>query len=83
MGEFVQCEPRHENSFTSDSFLQSSLRRLVPGPVLETIRADLTLFGHRCATDIQVSLRREVMDCTPALAAFRCSGENVKSIPHS
>lgn len=76
VGEFVQCEPRHENSFTSDSFLQSYLRRVVPGHILETIRPDLNNFGHRCATDVQV-LGRECEVNPPQLIQTSAWGERV------
>ena len=54
VGEFVQWEPRHENSFSSDGFLQSYLKRVMPPQLLQSITSDLTNFGQRCATDIQV-----------------------------
>ena len=54
VGDFVQCEPRHENSFTSDSFLQSYLARQVPREAAQLIAADLATFGQRCASEIQV-----------------------------
>ena len=47
VGEFVQWEPRHENSFSSDSFLQSYLARVLPAELLDDIRPDLTNFGLR------------------------------------
>lgn len=76
VGEFVQCEPWHENSFTSDSFLQSYLRRVVPGHILDTISPDLNNFGHRCATDIQV-LGRECEVNPPQLIQTSAWGERV------
>ena len=51
-GSFVQAEPQHENTFTSDAFLQSYLRRVIHKDLLDSIEADLTRFGERCATDI-------------------------------
>ena len=55
VGEFVQCDPQHENPFTSDSFLQSYLSRLLPREAEHMIRSDLESFGDRCASEIQVS----------------------------
>ena len=54
VGNFVQSEPQHENPFTSDSFLQSYLSRLLPQEIQTVIRPDLKMFGEKCATNIQV-----------------------------
>ena len=54
VGNFVQSEPQHENPFTSDSFLQSYLSRLLPQEIQTVIRPDLEMFGEKCATNIQV-----------------------------
>ena len=76
VGEFVQWEPRHENSFSSDSFLQSYLARVLPAELLDDIRPDLTNFGLRCATDIQV-LGRECEANPPQLIQTSAWGERV------
>ena len=76
VGEFVQLEPRHENSFSSDSFLQSYLARVLPAQLLDTIRPDLNNFGLRCATEIQV-LGRECEANPPQLIQTSAWGERV------
>ena len=76
VGEFVQWEPRHENSFSSDSFLQSYLSRVLPAQLLDTIRPDLNNFGLRCATEIQV-LGRECEANPPQLIQTSAWGERV------
>ena len=56
VGDFVLKEPQHENPFTSDSFLQSTLARLVPQEAATLIASDLSTFGQRCASEIQVTV---------------------------
>ena len=76
VGEFVQAEPRHENSFSSDSFLQSYLARVLPVSLLDNIRPDLERFGVRCATDIE-ALGRECEVNPPQLIQTSAWGERV------
>ena len=76
VGEFVQWEPRHENSFSSDSFLQAYLERVLPAELLDTIRPDLTNFGLRCATEIEV-LGRECEANPPQLVQTSAWGQRV------
>ena len=79
VGDFVQCEPRHENSFTSDSFLQSYLARQVPREAAQLIAADLATFGQRCATEIQV-LGRQCELSPPYLVQTSAWGERLDHI---
>eukprot|EP00088_Acartia_fossae_P033683 TRINITY_DN34511_c0_g1_i2.p1 TRINITY_DN34511_c0_g1~~TRINITY_DN34511_c0_g1_i2.p1 ORF type:complete len:627 (-),score=103.98 TRINITY_DN34511_c0_g1_i2:156-2036(-) len=51
-GDFIQVEPEHQNSYTSDSFLQSYLRHNIPSEVMNSIDTDLTQFGGKCAHEI-------------------------------
>lgn len=76
VGEFVQLEPRHENIFTSDGFLQSYLARLVPAQLLADIRPDLINFGLRCATEVEV-LGRECEANPPTLVKTSAWGRRV------
>jgi len=79
VGNFVQEEPQHENSFTSDTFLQSFLRRTVPKDIMDAIEPDLTRFGERCATDIY-ALGQECEVNPPYLRQSTAWGRRVDQI---
>ena len=79
VGKFVQPEPHHENAFTSDSFLQSYLRRVIPKDIMDTIEPDLSMFGERCATDIY-ALGQECEVNPPYLVQSTAWGRRVDHI---
>lgn len=79
VGNFVQSEPQHENPFTSDSFLQSYLSRLLPQEIQTVIRPDLEMFGEKCATNIQV-LGRECEASPPYLVQSSAWGRRVDQL---
>ena len=53
VGGFHQAEPQHENTFTSDAFLQYYMKRIIPTDFFDSIELDLARFGEHCATDYQ------------------------------
>ena len=79
VGNFIQAEPEHENSFTSDVFLQSYLRRALPKDVLDSIEPDLTSFGMKCATEI-FALGQECEVNPPYLRQTTAWGRKVDKI---
>jgi len=79
VGKFVQSEPQHENSFSSDDFLQSFLKRTIPKDIMDRIEPDLTRFGERCATDIY-ALGQECEVNPPYLRQTTAWGKRVDQI---
>lgn len=78
-GDFIQAEPRHENAWSSDEFLQSYLRRLLPTDLLGQIEPDLNRFGERVAGDIW-RLGRECEENPPTLRQYDAWGKRIDQI---
>ncbi|XP_023332760.1 acyl-CoA dehydrogenase family member 11 [Eurytemora carolleeae] len=78
-GDFVQAEPQHQNSWTSDGFLQSYFKLNLPKEIFNQIEPDLTRFGGRCADDIW-KLGRECEENPPYLRQTTAWGKRVDDI---
>ena len=79
LGGFTQAEPHHENPFSSDAFLQSYLRRIIPQDLFDSLEPDLTSFGHECATTYQ-ALSQECEANPPYLVQSTAWGRRVDQI---
>jgi len=78
-GGFTQAGPQHENPFSSDAFLQSFLRRIIPQDLFDSLEPDLTRFGHDCATKYQ-ELSQECEANPPYLVQTNAWGRRVDEI---
>ncbi|CAH1801951.1 unnamed protein product [Owenia fusiformis] len=79
IGEFFQAQPNLGNQFAEDTFLQDTLKRLMPNKVYEAVNPDLTKFGHRVATDI-MKLGEQCEKEQPRLIQYDAWGKRVDKI---
>jgi len=78
-GNFLQAEPKHQNSYTSDGFLQSYLRVHMPKEILSNIEPDLDRFGHECAHEIW-DLGQQCEQNPPYLRQYNAWGGRIDEI---